>query len=340
MRRNILSPVALVAALFLLPLVQSGAEAGEKIKIRFSTQDNDHRKDQPAKAAIALFFEELEAQIGDRVEFDMYFGGALGQTSEAVFGGMQNGAYELGNINQSLFSEYSNAFMPLDIPYLITSPAAAEKILASDIAKRMNDKAAEETGVRVLAPVCMGFRHVSNNLRPIRTPDDMRGIKIRVMPNPLHIAGFAALGAAATPVAFSELFTALQQKTVDAQENPIINVIDKKFYEVQSYFTYTYHLVGLTSISMAEEYYQRLDPEIRKAFDEAGLRLQAKSFEFVNAEAENQEELLTKHIAINHMTPEELKRFQDVVLADTRVYEDIIGSEYFNEIVGGIRNMQ
>lgn len=309
-----------------------------KIVMRFNTPDANH-EGTPTKEAIQMFFDDVNAALSDKVDIQYYWGGALGSTTEAIFNGLQTGSYELGNVNPTLFADYTKAFTPLDVPYLITDVDVAKEILSGDLGQQMIDKAAEESGVRVLGFVYMGMRMLSNSKHPVTNLSDMEGLKIRVQSNQLHIAVFDALGAAATPIAYTELYTSLQQGTVDGQENPVVNVLDMKFYEVQPYFTRTNHLVGTTAIVISEPFFQSLPEDVKQVLLDCGKTLCERSFEMVCAAEEEMLNELSEHAQINELTPEAMAEFTESVNASKEKFVDLIGEEYYNDIYNQIQEI-
>src|SRR5690606_33452452 len=129
-------------------------------------------------------------------------------------------------------------FMVFDLPFLFSSKEEAFAAFDGEVGDILNSKL-EEIGIVNLGYGENGYRHVTNNKKPIRLPEDLKGVKIRTMENPIHMAAFQAFGANPTPISFNELFTALQQGTVDAQENPVAIIFTSKFSEVQKYLSLT-----------------------------------------------------------------------------------------------------
>lgn len=116
-----------------------------------------------------------------------------------------------------------------------------------------------------------GFRHITNSVRPIKTPDDLKGIKLRVPENKVSISIFRALGAAPTPIPSPEVFTSLEQKVVDGQENPIANIYSSKYHEVQKHMSLTGHMYGATPFVMSLSFYDSLSDDLKKVVDKAAV---------------------------------------------------------------------
>ncbi len=153
-----------------------------------------------------------------------------------------------------MFDNYSQAYAFMDKPFVATYYEAL-------IPK----------GIRYLATWDNGFRHMTNNVRPINTPEDMKGLKIRVVQSEMSINIINALGGSAVPMSYSELYTALSQGVVDGQENPFMNIYASKFYEVQKYMSLTKHQYSTLPLIISEKTWKKLDENQRKAIQEAAL---------------------------------------------------------------------
>ena len=155
-----------------------------------------------------------------------------------------------------------------DAPFLFNTPADAWKFVDSEQGKKIAAQL-EERGLKLLAMLELGFRNYTNNAHPVRVPADVKGQKMRVLNSDVHIAMWKAWGANPTPMAFAELLPALQQGTVDAQENPLAIIDANKLYEVQHYISLTGHLFSPHCLYINKEIYDGLDPELRTALDKA-----------------------------------------------------------------------
>jgi TRAP-type transport system periplasmic protein len=153
-----------------------------------------------------------------------------------------------------LFDNYSQAYAFMDLPFVA-------KYYEPLIAK----------GIRYLATWDNGFRHMTNNVRPINTPADMAGLKIRVVQSEMSINIINALGGSAVPMSYSELYTALSQGVVDGQENPFMNIYASKFYEVQKYMSVTKHQYSTLPLIISEKTWKKLDDNQRQAIQKAAL---------------------------------------------------------------------
>jgi tripartite ATP-independent transporter DctP family solute receptor len=151
----------------------------------------------------------------------------------------------------------------VDLPFLFRSPEHAYKVLDGEIGQDLLSKF-DAIGIQGLAFWENGFRHITSAKRPIRLPGDLKGLKIRVMENRVHQAAFRQLGADATPMAWGEVFTSLQQGLLDAQENPIPIIYTFKLNEVQKYLSLTAHVYSPAPVLMSKKTWDRLPAEIQK----------------------------------------------------------------------------
>jgi tripartite ATP-independent transporter DctP family solute receptor len=156
----------------------------------------------------------------------------------------------------------------LDIPFLFRDKAHARAVLDGAIGQELLDKF-EGKGFKALAWAENGFRHMTNNKRAVNTPEDLKGLKLRTMENPVHITAYKGFGIVTTPMAFPEVFTALQQGTVDGQENPLPVILSAKFDQVQKHLSLTGHVYSPCIFVMNKGTFDKLSAADKKAFIEA-----------------------------------------------------------------------
>ena len=193
----------------------------------------------PYHLGLLRFKELIEAKSGGRIAVDVFHSSQLGSERDLIEG-LQLGTVQMTLISTAPLSGFTSDFLVFDLPFIFSSVKAARDCVDSEIGQKMLDQLASQ-GITGLCFFENGFRSITNSRRPIQTPADLDGIKIRTMENPIHMATFRTMKADPTPMAFGELFTALQQKTIDAQENPLAIVDTSKFYEVQDYLSLTEH---------------------------------------------------------------------------------------------------
>ena len=197
----------------------------------------------------------------------MYINSALGgdrqQTESVILGYMQ------GNTPPtSVLAGFDTRFMVVDLPFVFKSGEAAMKTLNGDLGEEL-DPILEGLGLHAMGWTESGYRHITTNNIEATTPAALKGLSIRTQENPIHMASFQAWGASPTPMAFSELFTALQQGAVDAEENPLAVITANRLYEVQHTVTLTGHFYTAGIFNINKDFYESLEGQDKEWFDEA-----------------------------------------------------------------------
>jgi len=203
-----------------------------EIKLSHSSPAVDDR----LEAACQAFKKHVEEKTGGKVKVTTYPNSQLGGEREQLEG-VQLGTIQMAALSSGPLPGIFPQIMVFDLPYLFASQKAAFEVLDGPTGQEIFDLMKAKTGIRGLVWGENGFRHFTNSVRTVTKPSDMQGLKIRTMENPAHMAIVKALGASPTPMAFNEVYSGLQQKTIDGQENPISLIVSMKFYETQKYLT-------------------------------------------------------------------------------------------------------
>ncbi|MDR2946381.1 MAG: TRAP transporter substrate-binding protein [Candidatus Adiutrix sp.] len=207
-------------------------------------------------------FKELaEKYSNGAIEVQLFYSGQLGD-ERALVEAMGMGMVEMAICSSAPMVNFSKDFMVFDLPFLVTDRAKAFAVLDGPVGQKIL-ATMESKGVKSLGFWENGFRNITNSKLAIRTPEDLKGIKIRTMENPIHMDLFSTLGANPTPMAWGELFLALQQGTVDAQENPLIIIETSKYPEVQKYLTLTGHVYAPSVVSISKSIFEAYPKEIQ-----------------------------------------------------------------------------
>ncbi|GGW57574.1 TRAP transporter substrate-binding protein [Vreelandella hamiltonii] len=226
----------------------------------------------PKAEASELFAELVEEKTGGALRVDVGGNSQYGDDMEALTL-MRMGTLAFSTNSQGATSSVVPQFSVLGLPFLFDSLPAAWEVMDGEVGEELK-RLAEEQNLVVLGLWDNGIRHVSNSVRPIETPADLQGLKIRTPPDEMTVNIFEALGANPTPMNFSELYIALEQGVVDGQENPLMNIYSSRLYEVQDYITLTGHKYESTPLLMSKIMWDMLTPEqqqaVQEAADEAG----------------------------------------------------------------------
>jgi tripartite ATP-independent transporter DctP family solute receptor len=213
------------------------------------------------------FADEVARRTNNRYKVEIFPSGSLGGEREMVES-TQLGTLDLVVTSTGPVGNFVPDTLITDIPFLFRDYAHARAVLDGPIGQEILAKFPAK-GIVGLAWAENGFRHLTNSKRAVNTPDDLKGLKLRTMENPVHMTAFRTLGALPTPMAFPELFTALQQGTVDGQENPIPVITSSKFGQVQKNLTLTGHVYSPALIIMSAGTYGRLSDADKAAFRDA-----------------------------------------------------------------------
>lgn len=253
--------IGLVIAVF--GLAAAGAATAQTVyKMNIAVPQNSHYG-----VAVDTFAAEVEKRTDGRYKIQNFYASALGNEREAIE------AVQLGTLDLTLSSTGPVPnFVPelaiLDIPFLFRDYAHARSTLDGPVGQEMLKKF-EPIGIKALAWAENGFRHMTNSKHPVRTPEDLKGLKLRTMENPTHIQAYKSFGIIPTPMAFSEVFTALQQGTVDGQENPLAVITSSKLDQVQRHLTLTGHVYSPALILMNKDLWDGLSDSDKQHFLDA-----------------------------------------------------------------------
>ena len=209
----------------------------------------------------------IKEKTNGAVTLDVFGNSQLGSERDLIEG-LQIGSVQVTCISTAPLAGFTDMFLVFDLPFIFETTEQARAVLDSEVGMQILHSV-DDQGLVGLAWFENGFRQVTNNVRPITVPDDLKGIKIRTMENQMHMAAFQIMGADPTPMAMGDVFTALQQGTIDAEENPVPNVETNKFYEVQKYISMTGHIFSPTPVFIAKDYYEALPEEYQTAIQEA-----------------------------------------------------------------------
>ena len=279
----------------------------------------------------AMKFSELVAsKTNAKVKIDVYSSTQLGNERDMVEG-LQLGTIDLVVTSMGPVGGFVPKMFVVDLPFLFRDRDHAYKVLDGQIGNELLT-ALSARGIKGLAFWENGFRQITNNLRPIKRPEDLKGIKIRTMENKIHIATFKAFGASPTPIAWGEVYTALQQKTIDAQENPVAIIYHQKIYEVQKYLSLTGHFYSPALLLMSEKAFTALPKDAQKIMVETAFECAAYERNLLrDSEANQVSDLKSKGMQVN--TPNK-EPFRDAAASVYKEFGAQFGKEMVDKIIG------
>ena len=313
-------------ATLLLASTAAMASAAD-LKLGYALAEDSHYG-----AGARAFDETLKAELGDAFTVKHFPSSGLGGERE-VIEGLQIGTVDATIASSGTLSNFVPEVGVFDVPFLFRDLSHARGVLDGPIGQEMLTKF-DGVGTHALAWGEQGFRHITNNRGPVATPDDLAGLKIRTMENPVHLEAFTALGAAPTPMAWPEVIPALEQGAIDGQENPLSVIVSAKLGEVQKYLSLDGHVYSPAIVMVSQKLWDSLDDTQKAAFEKAGDAAVVAMRGYVdNVEAQGVETLKAQGMQINTLTPEDKQAFQDK-LADVYVdYEKQFGKELMDSII-------
>lgn len=216
---------------------------------------------------VLKFAELVKARTNGQLEIAVYPAGQLGNDSQ-ILQGVRMGSIDIAMTGNPFHTTFEPSLNVLDLPFLFKDFSHAYQVLDGPIGKDLLARL-EKHNIKGLGFMEIGFRNLTNSKRPVKEAGDIKGLKIRVTPNPAHVAAFKLLGAIPTPMPFTEVYMALKTGAVDGQENPITLIHGQKFYEVQKYMSITMHAYTVSEVSMNLKKYKSLSPAHQKVLLEA-----------------------------------------------------------------------
>lgn len=241
----------------------SAKSAAARYVIKYAHGDPPDPFNGSAHADAVLFKSYVEDRSGGRIAVEIYPANTIGSEREQLES-VKIGATQMCNVSEGTVGTFFPEILATAVPYAFKTYTEAWAVMRSPYMQKLMAEMTRKTGIRCLNVNQNGFRHFSNNVRPIRNPDDLKGLKIRTMEHRGHMKMVESLGASPVPIAWGELYTALQQKVVDGQENPPSLVYVMKFYEVQKYYTLDGHIYSIDFTFMNNKFYNDLPDDLRQ----------------------------------------------------------------------------
>ncbi len=335
MKKKVFLVLCVLLVLCSFPVVAGGS--GEK-KVKTADEgpivlkiSNGVNEKHPSYLASVKFGEILNEKLPGKFEVQVYANAQLGDDVRATES-TQMGTLEMVCTSASPLVGLVSDFMVLDLPFIFPSEKAADAVLDGAVGQALAEKL-ETKGLKLLAYYENGFRQLTNSAHEVKSPEDLKGLKIRTMENPIHLAAWKALGANPTPMPFSEVFTAMQQKTIDGQENPIPTIYLQKFYEVQGYTTLTGHVYGPHILLMNKKLFDSFSEKEQKVLLDAAHE-SALYQRSINRKMNTDYvgELRKNGMVVTELSSEQLKAFQDAVQPVYTQFEDKIGKDLIKQV--------
>lgn len=283
-----------------------------------------------------LHFEELvEAGSNGEIDVQIFPSSQMGPDREMIEG-VQTGVLEMAIPPSSFFAGWDPAFAVIELPYMYASKDIAFDVLGSEAGDGMIARV-EDQGLVGLGWLELGVRNVTNNVRPIASPADLEGVKLRTMQVPAHVATFQALGANPTPMNFGEVYSALQQGVIDGQENPLAIITSQRFYEVQKYLSTTGHVFAVYMPVISQPFFDSLSAEHQQLVRDSMAAARVHQAELVSAEDASQlDEIRASGVEVLELTAEQRQAFADATESVRLQYRDEVGADAYDVWIAAV----
>ena len=325
---------ALVAAVAIGGLSIAAAQDTKRGKLGHSFTDS-----HPRAIAMKQFAAAVEKATGGKVAFDVYGNSTLG-SEEKMLIAVQSGVQDIYLGALSPVAARKKELQIFDFPFLFGSDAEAAYVLDGPVGRRMLDSLSD-MNMHGLVWAGGAFRNLSNSKRPIGTMADMKGLKVRVMQSPMALASFNAMGMNAVPMAFTEVYPALEIKALDGYEHPVVDMYANKMFEVQKYLTITNHVYTPVALVTSKKWWSSLTPEQQKTVQ----RVAEETRSFERAEELRQAadvvaQLKAKGMAVTEMPPAELEKIRASVQPVIDKNADTIGAEFVRSFYAELKKFR
>ncbi len=281
MRRLIFT---LLCLMFSAGLCSSGAVQASTLKLKLATVTPPHHA---YNEGAREFAKRVREATGGAIDIRVYPGGQLGKGERELLEGMQIGTIDLAVTATGPVSGFSESMMVLDLPFLFRDYLHVDAVLDGPVGRKLLDDL-ERTGLKGLSFFENGFRNFTNSVRPLLEPSDFKGLKFRTMENPVHLASVRSLGAQAVPMSWGEVYTSLQTKVIDGQENPVAIIHVNKLNEVQQYLSLTGHFYSPAPLTMSLRRFESLKPDWQKLLIRMGVEVAAYERHIIRDNEEKQ----------------------------------------------------
>jgi tripartite ATP-independent transporter DctP family solute receptor len=304
------------------------AESAEVKTIKAGIGLNDQ---SPQYKGLLKFKELVEARSSGRIKVDLFASAQLGDDTKMMTS-LRAGTLEMTCPSTAPIAGLDKKWMLFDLPFLFPNEEVADKILDGPLGKRYLDSLPAH-GIIGMAFWENGFRQLTNSVREVKSPADLKGLKIRTMENPVHLATFRTMGANPTPMPFSEIFSALQQKTIDGQENPSTTNFLQKYFEIQKFNTLSNHFYSPFVFMYSKKLFDGLSKEdqeiILTAAREAGVYQRKINRDTMGEAVAGMEK---GGMTVTRLTPEQHKAFVEATQGIAPQFESVIGADNLKEI--------
>jgi TRAP-type transport system periplasmic protein len=316
-----------------------GAAQAQDIKERTIKFGLNSPEGHPAVAGMKRFADTVAAKSGGKLKVQLFLNGTLG-SDQATVTAMQGGTVEMAVMNTGILASVVKELAIFDFPFLFANEKESDALVDGPVGRKLHAKL-EEKGLVGLSYWELGYRHITNSRRPLNKVEDIEGLKLRVIPNPINVAWVKALGANPTPMPFPEVYAGLEQKAIDGQENPVNVIAANKFWEVQKHMALTNHQYNPQSVVMSKRFWDSLSPAEKKIIDDAADEAAKTQREQARAAVSANLELLKKNgMQVTVFPPAEVAKLREKMKPVVAQFSANVGEATVNEVMAELARLR
>lgn len=309
---------------------QSAQPAADGISQRTIKIGSGATENSPVGQAMVEFKKIVEEKSGGKIKVQTFPSSQLGDDKQMI-DALKAGTLEMSTPTTAPLVGTVKDFGIFDLPFTISNAEQADKVLSSPVGQKLLDKLPDH-GLIGLTYWEYGFRNLTNKKRPVSKVEDFAGLKIRTQQNNIHIDVFNALGANATPMAYSEVFSGLESGAIDGQENPVGAIEDNKYNEVQKYLSLTNHIYSPIALLMSKKFWDQLSDEEKKIIQDAAVQAGANEKKNVREQAQQSiTNLKNAGMEVNEFSEEEKAKAKEIIKPVIEKHTQELDQEIVNE---------
>lgn len=317
-------------------LATVGLAAAQERTIKFALNGPEGH---PAVAGMKKFAEAVATKSGGKIKVNLFLNGTLG-SDQAVVSAMKGGTIEMSVMNSGILASEAKELAIFDFPFLFANEKESDAIVDGPVGKKMH-ALLDSKGLVGLSYWELGYRQMTNSKRPLNKVEDIDGLKLRVIPNPINVDWVKALGANPTPMPFPEVYGGLEQKAIDGQENPISVIAANKFWEVQKNIALTNHQYNPQSVIFSKKVWDTLTPAEKKILDDSADEAAKGQREASRAAVAANLELLKKNgMTVTQFPPAEVAKLREKMKPVIAKYTASVGEATVNEMMAELAKLR
>jgi TRAP-type transport system periplasmic protein len=334
MKRVFLKSIAAAVAIAACGLVSAQDIKERTFKFALASPDT-----HPAAAGMKKFVELVAAKSGGKMKVTLFYNSALGG-DQAVLSSIKGGTVDMSVMNSGILASEARELAIFDFPFLFANEKESDAIVDGPVGVKMH-KLLEDKGIIGLSYWELGYRQMTNGKRALNKVEDIAGLKLRVIPNPINVAWVKALGANPTPMPFPEVYGGLEQGAIDGQENPIGVIAANKFWEVQKHIALTNHQYNPQSVIFSKKVWDTLSAAEKKILDDSADEAAKGQREAARAAVASNLELLKKNgMQVTTFSPAEVAKLREKMKPVIAQFSANVGEATVNEMMAELAKLR